>query len=132
RGCATPRQNYFIHNNHFGSPAKHEQPKGTPPNHHHHNGIFLFNNSSGYITQGWDNIYIYDNRFDGDPGCCSTDRIFLQRAQFGHVYVFNNVFDDRGQPHGETNSLLGFATSTGSNSFIYNNTELHNGSPTTT
>ena len=86
-----------IYNNHFHDMAAWDT--GTA-DHYHHDGIHIFSSLSpvGKIQ----NLYIYNNLFDGNEGsCCVTAWVFLEGGasagstpwtdSTGTAYIFNNV-----------------------------------------
>jgi hypothetical protein len=117
QGTGNPQvqQNLLVHDNHFGSPANWDD---TVTNHFHHNGVFLYNNSAH--DGSFNGVYIYNNLFDGDAGCCSTGRIFFGGGQQQNTYIFNNVVVETGT--GTSNGPLTLAAEETGSLFIYNNT----------
>ena len=127
-GGGLTASNYFIHDNHFGSTANWDD---TLTNHFHHNSIFLFDNcGSDTCPEHFSNVYIYNNLFDGGRGCCSTSQVYFGGGDPNPVYLWNNVFDNRGQSAGLANGLLVATgghlagTRVGTVTYLYNNSFL--------
>ena len=72
-----------VHDNHIHDYAKWDSPN----NAYHHDGIHLWGQHGGSITNG----AIYNNLFDGDPGVNITADVYLQDSIRG-MSVYNNVF----------------------------------------
>lgn len=88
---------FYIHDNHFHDMAIFDTGVLDA---NHHDGIHCF---SSLNTGKIQNIYIYNNLFDGNQGqCCVTAWVFLEGGsgsgatpwtdKTGTAYVFNNVF----------------------------------------
>jgi hypothetical protein len=107
---------FSIHNNHFHDFANWDSPTNT----YHHDGIHLWGQNGGTVTNG----SIYANTFDGDFGVNITGHVFLQDS-VQHVAVYNNIAV---APTNRTiNSIWFHATSTSmrggpaTNNSAYNN-----------
>jgi hypothetical protein len=92
QGLATSYAGAYIFGNHIHDMANWDAPAGCGGNcPYHHDGIHFFQNPGpGY----WDNVFIYNNTFDGSPGITApTGWIFMEATccTNGHVYVFNNT-----------------------------------------
>ena len=81
-----------IYNNHFHDMAAWDTGTAYA---YHHDGIHCYNGSGGKIQ----NIYVYNNVFDGDEGFDISSWLFLEgntgtpwTDNTGTAYVFNNVF----------------------------------------
>jgi hypothetical protein len=123
-GVAMAGANYnvaseFIFNNHFHDMANWDSGMDDA---FHHDGIHGFNGSGG----GVQNLYIYNNLFDGDEGkCCLTAWVFLEGGsgpgrtpwtQTGTAYVWNNIFiGTLDSPNGQINIAHG------NNHLVFNN-----------
>ncbi len=68
---------------------------------YHHDGIHCFSTPVGTTGGHWSNVYVYNNRFDGNTGGNITGQIFLEGAGSGgtpcgdatsQFWIFNNVF----------------------------------------
>jgi hypothetical protein len=68
----------------------------TTSNEYHHDGIHLFaycSNGSSYCAGTyWNNVYIYNNHFHGDPGQNFNSWIFNEE-NIHNEWVFNNLID---------------------------------------
>lgn len=77
----------FVHDNHFSTPANWD----TSSNKYHHDG-HIIPMSSG---QTMDQIYIYNNLYDGDWGGHTTSPVFYDieaGSYLTNLYVFNEVY----------------------------------------
>ncbi len=82
-GAAGTNSAFSIHDNHIHGYVNWD----SPTNAYHHDGLHLWGQSGGIITNG----AIYNNLFDGDSGVNITADIFLQDS-VKNVAVYNNVF----------------------------------------
>lgn len=109
----------LIHDNHFGAMTNWDVE---PANCDHHDGIHIWaqqNGNSGTVN----NVYIYSNQFDGDPGTGMNDYVFIEQA-VNNVYVFNNDMVPSGGSGGYCVGCIGMGTkspSTGDGMFVFNN-----------
>jgi hypothetical protein len=112
---------WFIHDNHFGSTANWDDSVDNA----HHDYIFL---TRGGVAQGppqeFDQVYIYNNLFDGSTGCCTTAPIYNSGGPLVNTYIFNNVFNFLASPKGADNALLTLSPGVGATTFVYNNTVI--------
>jgi len=110
----------LVHDNHFGSMANWD---AEPANCDHHDGVHFWsqqNSNSGTI----DNVYIYNNQWDGDPGTGMNDYIFVEQA-VNNVYVFNNDMAPASSVGGHCVGCIGLGNkspSTASGMYAFNNT----------
>jgi hypothetical protein len=82
-GAAGTTSGFSIHDNHIHDYVKWD----SPTNAYHHDGLHLWGQDGGVITDG----AIYNNLFDGDSGLNITGHIYLQDS-VRNVAVYNNVF----------------------------------------
>jgi hypothetical protein len=82
-GAAGTNSGFSIHDNHFHDYVNWD----SPTNVYHHDGLHLWGQNGGVITNG----SIYNNLFDGDSGVNITAHVFLQDS-VKNVSVYNNVF----------------------------------------
>ncbi len=111
----------YIYNNHFHDMSNWDTGAADA---YHHDGVHCFNGSGGKIQ----NLYIYNNLFDGNQGnCCVTAWVFLEGGygsgstpwtdSTGTAYIWNNVFiGTLDNPNGQ------LAINAGSGHVIVNNT----------
>jgi hypothetical protein len=93
---------FSIHDNHIHDFTNWD----TTANAYHHDGLHLWGQNGGTVTNG----VIYNNIFDGDSGVNITADIYLQDS-IQNVAVYNNVFI---VPNSRTNNVLWFEGKTGS------------------
>jgi len=83
----------YIFGNHIHDMAAWDSPAGCGGNcPYHHDGLHFFQNPGPGF---WDNVFIYNNSFDGSPGNTGPQGwVYLETTccTSGHVYVFNNTF----------------------------------------
>ena len=82
-GAAGTTSGFSIHDNHIHGYVNWD----SPTNDYHHDGLHLWGQGGGTITNG----VIYNNLFDGDSGVNITAHIYLQDS-IQNVSVYNNVF----------------------------------------
>src|ERR1700730_3590311 len=82
-GAAGRMSGFSIHDNHIHGYVNWD----SPTNAYHHDGLHLWGQNGGVITNG----AIYNNLFDGDSGVNITAHIFLQDS-VKNISVYNNVF----------------------------------------
>lgn len=110
----------LVHDNHFGSMVNWDVE---PANCDHHDGVHFWaqqNSNSGTIN----NVYIYNNQWDGDPGTGMNDYIFVEQA-VNNVYVFNNDMAPGSTVGGHCVGCIGLgnkAPSTAGGMYAFNNT----------
>ncbi len=75
----------YIFGNHFHDMAAWDDTTGA--NSYHHDAVHLWGEGG---PGGWSNVYIYNNRFDGDAGTPNA-WIYFEYV-LGPSYIFNNVF----------------------------------------
>ncbi len=111
--------NITHHDNHIHDMANWD----TNSNAYHHDGIYDWGETGGSIS----GIYIYNNRFDGDPGHNLTAWIF-QDGQLNNVYDFNNVMKvPLGRiMNGGSIEVTGLGCSGCGNFYLLNNTVIDN------
>jgi hypothetical protein len=96
-GAQGKTSGFWIHDNHFHGYTNWD----SPTNAYHHDGIHLWGQGGGTVTNG----AIYNNLFDGDSGVNVTAHIYLQDS-IQNVTVYNNVFL---VPSNRTINVLWFA-----------------------
>jgi hypothetical protein len=82
-GPAGTTSGFQIHDNHIHNYVNWD----SPTNSYHHDGLHLWGQRGGVITNG----SIYNNVFDGDSGVNITAHIYIQDS-VRNVAVYNNVF----------------------------------------
>jgi len=82
-GAQGKTSGFSIHDNHIHGYVNWD----SPTNAYHHDGLHLWGQNGGVITNG----SIYNNLFDGDSGVNITGHIYLQDS-IQQVSVYNNVF----------------------------------------
>jgi hypothetical protein len=82
-GAVGTTSGFQIHDNHIHDYVKWD----SPTNAYHHDGLHLWGQNGGVITNGT----IYNNIFDGDSGVNITGHIYIQDS-VRNVAVYNNVF----------------------------------------
>jgi hypothetical protein len=103
----------YIFGNHFHDMASWDAGSPYP---YHHDGIHIFPGGPGFYKD----VYIYNNRFDGDIGSISvTGWIYAEKTccTGGNVHVFNNVSTT--SPGRSAPALFGIFSGT---MFVANNT----------
>ncbi len=77
----------YIYGNHFHDMTSWDAGSPYP---YHHDGIHFFQNPGPGF---WDQVYIYNNQFDGDIGEGNTGWIYMETTccTGGKIYIFNNV-----------------------------------------
>jgi len=103
----------YVFGNHFHDMASWDAGSPYP---YHHDGIHIFPGGPGF----YHDVYIYNNRFDGDIGSVSvTGWIYAEKTccTGGNVYVFNNVSST--SPGRSAPALFGLYSGT---LFVANNT----------
>jgi len=84
--CGTSSSGYYVHDNHIHDPANWD----TASNSYHHNGwIFPY-----YPGQICDQVYDYNNLYDGDWGVNNTSPIFFDSngGILRNSYIYNDIF----------------------------------------
>ncbi len=107
---------FKYYNNHIHDYANWDNP-GT--NAYHHNGIHFY----GSGCQGVQQLWIYNNIFDGNPGVYVTGHVFIEEWTNGTypIYLYNNVFA------ASANNAWLMLYRGGTNSVFYNNTFINSG-----
>jgi len=113
----------YIHDNKFHDWANGDASDGG----NHHDGLHCFSGNTGRALA----VYVYNNKFYGEPGQYMNQAIFLEGgtsstkclASGGNAYIFNNVF----LLNGSFPAFGGVIGGAGSNSGMYvNNTGIAN------
>lgn len=110
----------LVHDNHFGAMGNWDVE---PANCDHHDGVHFWsqqNSNSGTIN----NVYIYNNQWDGEVGTGMNDYIFVEQA-VNNVYVFNNDMAPTSAVGGHCVGCVGLGNklpSTGTGMYAFNNT----------
>jgi hypothetical protein len=82
-GAGGTTSGFQIHDNHIHNYVNWD----SPTNAYHHDGLHLWGQQGGVITNG----SIYNNLFDGDSGVNITAHVYIQDS-VRNVAVYNNVF----------------------------------------
>jgi hypothetical protein len=82
-GAGGTTSGFQIHDNHIHNYVNWD----SPTNSYHHDGLHLWGQQGGVITNG----SIYNNLFDGDSGVNITAHVYIQDS-VRNVAVYNNVF----------------------------------------
>lgn len=125
-GNTGQQSNISIHDNHFGDVSVWDDT-ATPTgqnSHYHHNRIMMYQVGTVAVANAFNGLYIYNNLFDGQVGCCSTSEIFFDGGPFLNTYIYNNIFNAIGNPQGVDNAILQETGGAPDTEWSYNNTVI--------